>query len=306
MMKRTLVMTIMMLAGCGSTNEEPAPSTTEAKESFWDAVGSGDIDAVPPARDRMLAAFEKEREPDTARLIGMSYLLSMAEQDKTRPPDLAAIDDAMTKGGDYLDLATQLSAPDQARASWNSGFFGALLVSRGSFRSDEATIQRGRDMLASVAREIPSFGLLATADVMRDTAAGSNDFTRAVESYFQYYERCTGTTIDREHPDLAVVLKRPFADPHPSCGNEPHVPHNVQGGLFCFADSLVKANKVDAARPIYDLIEKTEGFDSWKYASLVDDRLSSDLAARAAAYQSGGNPRRQPAVGTDCFGCHQR
>src|SRR5438132_430325 len=77
-------------------------------------------------------------------------------------------------------------------------------------------------------------------DVMNSAALGSADFASSLESYFRFFETCTGTTIDRVHPDLTPVLARPFASSESSCTNWSHVPHGIQGFLFMLADALVK------------------------------------------------------------------
>ena len=119
-------------------------------------------------------------------------------------------------------------------------------------------------------------------------------------------DQCTGQAIDRVYPDMTVVLARPFADPDTACTNWEHAAHGIQGFLFTLADALVKNGQVAAARPVYALVKQTEGFATWSFASRVDERLSSDLDARAAMYTMGGDPRQQPLVGLECVGCHQR
>jgi hypothetical protein len=172
--------------------------------------------------------------------------------------------------------------------------------------SDTASSNEARLILEGVIEELPAFGLLSRADIMVGPPKNTPDFALALESYFLFYEQCTGTKLDRERPDLASILVRPFADPSTTCTNWAHAPHAIQGTLLNFADALVKAGKVDAARPVYAIIKKSEGYDSWKFAAVVDERLGSDLNARAALYDGAGEPRAAPRIGVGCFGCHQR
>ncbi len=294
------------VTGCSasSTTEPADPQVTTAKSGFWDAFLNANTDAIVASRAEMITALDNHPgDPELARWIGFSAILPLAAGGP--PPDPSQLGAIMAESLKYTKMAFDLSS-DPRKKTYNSDFYAGMLYNAAGLRNDQAGVDAARAMLENVVQEIPAFGYLSRGDIMVDQPKRTPDFALALESYFRFYEQCFGAKLDREHPDLSVVLKRPFADPDTTCTNWEHAPHGIQGALINFADSLVKAGKVDAARPVYAIVKQTEGFATWKYASVVDERLASDLAARAAAYDAPGDPRAQPRIGVGCFGCHQR
>ncbi|WP_394823939.1 hypothetical protein [Pendulispora albinea] len=300
---------VAVAAGCDSsgalpTTHEPPPvndATEQAKKGYWEALRAGNVPAVLDAHRRMIAVFEaRPTDHELARLIGFNNIFLVA-YDAVEPREEPAL---RTDALEYTELAVRLPN-DPYMQLYNSAFWGGTLYTTGARRNDPAAAQQGRDLLEAVVQKIPAFGLLTRSVVMRQAARGSQDWAISLESIFRFYERCTGQRIDRAHPDLTPVLARPFADPDSTCGNWEHAPHNIQGSLLHLGDSLVKNDQPDAARPVYELIERTEGYQGWAFASLVEERLASDLAKRARLYDQ-GEPFEQPEVGADCLSCHQR
>ncbi len=304
---------VAAVAGCSSSSSNDDTSAqnatgdadlAKAKSDFWAAFTSGDVDATANARQGLIGVLATHPNDDQlARWIGFSGVLPMATA--TGPVDPAKAGAMMSEALQYLKTAVDVSSDPHAR-TYNSDFYAGMIYTRASFTSDQAAAEQARGMLQSVVDGIPAFGYLARADIMADAPKTSPDFALALESYFRFYEQCTGTKIDRDKPDLSAILKRPFADPDTACTNWEHAPHAIQGALVAFGDALVKGGKVDAARPVYAIVKQTEGFDTWKLAQAVDQRLSSDLAGRAASYDTRGDPTTKPHVGLGCFGCHEK
>lgn len=67
-------------------------------------------------------------------------------------------------------------------------------------------------------------------------------------------------------------------------------PHVETSSLLNFGDSLVKAGNLTGARAAYRAAMTRAGFTTWKFASVVQSRMTEDLAARATLYQ-GSDPR---------------
>jgi hypothetical protein len=296
---------VLLSWGCNDEATTTPDEAEQAKQTFYEAMRSGNVETVIAAREGMEVAFAAHLDDDVlARLIGFAYVVPFVESIGTAPPDLPQIAASLASGVAFSEQAVALQS-DPHLKTYNSAFYGGLLYSQAAMTNDQAAMQRARDTLDKVTREIPAFGFLTRGDVMRDAPRGSPDFATSLESYFRFYERCTGTAIDRAHPDLTPVLRRPFADPDSTCTNWDNAPYGIQGALLSFGDVLVKNGQPDAARGVYAIIPQTESYAGWPYRALADERLASDLAARAAQYET-GDPRAQPRVGTSCFGCHQR
>jgi hypothetical protein len=310
--------------GCGGsdgTTPAPAPKPdpmTQAEAKFWDAFLDGDIGAVPAARDEMLAAFDPSSgDYEGARFIGMSYLLSVAEgglggggppagggppMGGGAPMFPAAIATYFDDAVKYTALAANI-APASAGVT-DRGHEADALYAAGLVTRDASLVEQARTLLQNVViPAYPIYGYLTEAPVFVGQPASTPDFATGLGSLFLMIEACTGTRLDRDHPDVTAMLGK-VRDP--DCGNgKPHIPHNLEGTLLMFGDSLVKGGKPDAARPVYETVTKTEGYAEWPLRSVVESRLSADLDALAAAYL-GPDP---PAVGSSthpCLQCHQR
>lgn len=290
------------LTDATAAGDASTAAAEQAKDQFWDAFRAGDSGGVRVAHDQMIASFEAQPvDHELARLIGFGFIFFVAEDlvvDPAEEPDYFA------NAVRYTQLAVDL-ADDPRTRIYNTGFAGGTLYASGAINGDPAAAQQGRDVLDALTREIPAFGYLTRADAMRQAPRDTPDWDISLESLFLFFEQCTGETLDREQPDMTPVLDRPFADPDTTCGNWEHAEHGIQGALFNLADSMVKNGQPDAARSVYAFIPQTEGYDSWPFTNLVDERLSSDLAARAALYDD-PDPSTHPRPGADCFGCHQQ
>jgi hypothetical protein len=302
-------------AGCSSSSSDDttadAPQTStneaiEAKAEFWQKFGGGDLQGALTAQQKMIAAYPANPQDDElARLIGFAYLLGVGTANgPPTKPDPAALQNSIH----YAQLAVD-NAPTPAAKNYDSGFLGGFGYSVASFSGDTAAQENYRQLIENVTRSsIPAFGYLTRADVMAGAAKGSADFASSLESYFRFYEVCTGKQIDRKNPDPAALLTRPFVIDDPACGNSTKVPHNASGSLMNLADAMVKAGNIEGAKPVYAAIKRSEGFAGWNpsFAKVVDERLAGDLKARAAEYDKPGNPMTQPFIGVGCGGCHQR
>jgi len=274
-------------------------SPAEAKWEFWDAFHAGNIDAIGTARDHLIAAIETDPlDDELPRLVGMSYSLSALEGNVMSSPPTEAVQ----AQGRYLDQARGIAHNPYAKALDDILYSGYPFFI-GQQLGDAAQTQQGLDLMATVKAAYPVLGNFSSATILLRSPRNTPYFTQAVEAYFQFLELCTGTTIDRNNPDLTGMLHGSTVDP--LCQNITNVPHLVQGGLFLFADVLVKNNQISEATAVYQTIKQSDGFATWKYRDFVDQRLASDLVARAAAYDPAN--AMQPALGaTPCLACHEQ
>jgi hypothetical protein len=272
----------------------------QAKLDFWDAFQTGKMDAVPAARDAMLAAFDPSSgDFEGARFIGMSYILTAAASarpqfigsDAGGPPRGPSNDvtDAFQNAVKYTTLAANM-APSNTGVI-DLGHEADALYAQGVVMRDQSTADKGRELLAQVTTAYPIYGYLTRAPVYTAQPVGSTDFAVGLESLYAMFEACTNTKIDREHPDVSAMLGD-VTDRH--CGNsEAHIPHNLEGTLLMFGDTLVKIGKPDDARRVFQTVTKTRDYPNWAFRSDLEARLASDLTTI-------------PASGQSCLTCHQR
>jgi hypothetical protein len=274
-------------------------SPSQAKWEFWSAYHAGQIDNIPAARDHLIAAMNSDPQDDELpRLVGMSLLLTTFEG--SAMPNGNPMQ-ATQQQGMYLDQARQLAQAPYAKALDTILYSGyPFLLGQQQMNAQET--QQAIDLMTQVQAQYPILGQFATATILLRAPRTSPYYAQAVEDYFRYYELCTGTTIDRTTPDLSAMQHGTTADL--LCQSFSNVPHVVQGGLFLFGDVLVKNNQIEAARAVYQVIPQTDGFGTWKYADLVNQRLSSDLAARAAQYDP-ANANPPPLGASPCLACHE-
>ena len=293
------------------TAAEAADQAAAAKDLFWTALRARRAEDIPAAREAMIAAFANRPDDDELpRWIGFGGAIQGTPVDQGEgqmpegPPDQAGQAERLDEAVAWLETAVAISRDPHVK-TYNSGFLGGMLYNRGMQLGNAADAQRAREILDGLVRELPAFGYATRGDVMNRAAVGSADWATALESYFRFFEVCTGESIDRRNPDMTVVLRRPFASPDSTCGNWAHAAHGIQGFLVMFGDSLVKNGQPDAGRRVFELVPKTEGYASWQYKSIIDERLTADLVARAADFQTADQATAWGIpFGTDCFGCH--
>jgi hypothetical protein len=309
--------------GCGGSSDglasDPRPvaptesAVSKAERGFWEAFLAGNVEAVPAARSEMLAAFEPiSADYEAARFIGMSYMLSIAEgggPPKGGPPVGSGapmlppcVLDNFENAAKYTTLAANL-APKSAGVI-DLGHEADAVYTEGQVTRDPELVDKAKSLLSSVViPAYPIYGYLTLAPVFVAQPPGSADFATGLESLFLLVDACTGSHVDRDNPDVSGMLEN-VRDP--DCGNgKAHIPHNLEGTLLMFGDSLVKAGKPDAARPVYQAVTKTADYTEWAFRSIIESRLTANLDALAAAYQ-GSDP---PAIGSPnhpCLQCHER
>jgi len=305
------VLALVASAACSNSSSPAAPdaaaspdaavaagySPSLAKWEFWSAYHAGNIDAIAPARDHMIAAMATDAQDDELpRLVGMSYLLTGLEGSMAGGNPMQSAQEQ----GMYLDQARGLAVDPYAKAL-DTTLYSGYPFFVGQQQGDMAQTQQALDLMAQGKAQYPVLGNFSSATIMLRAPRDTPYYAQAVEAYFDYFELCTGTTIDRTSPDLTAMLNGTTIDP--LCQNPRNVPHALQGGMFLFADVLVKNNQVAAATTIYQQIKQSTGFATCKYRDAVDQRLSSYLVARAASYDP-ANATPPPLGATPCLACH--
>jgi hypothetical protein len=302
-----------LAAACslGSGDTADGDQAGQAKAAFWDTFGAGDMDGLPAVRDRLIAQAQAHPEDaELDRLIGQAYSGQAFDTAReTNPVPLSEMPSYIHDSATYLERASTASADPDTRL-WNSAFYAGDVYTGGNPLAppDPEKQAEGRNIFQDVIDKWPVYGHFNRAAQFQRLPKDTADFASAVASFFSAYDDCTGTNVDHVHPDLSGMVHGGVGttDTNRPCGNLPHVPHNIQGEMFNFADVLVKNGQPDAARPVYEGIKQTDGYETWAYRDQVEERLASDLALRSSLY---ADPDRNkwPAIGASpCLSCHQR
>jgi hypothetical protein len=285
------------LIACGST--AGTDDAASAKQEFWADYHAGNIDQIPTAREHLLAAFANHPDDDELpRLVGMSYPLATLEGTGATNNPQTQMQTAKQEA-DYLDQARNVATLPYSKALDDTLYSGYPFL-QGLQTNNTDLIQQALDLQSPVEAQYPVLGYFSSATILMRAAATSTYFTHGVENYFRFLELCVGAPIDRTSPDVSGMLHATSTDP--LCHATANVPHLVEGGLFLFADVLVKNNQIEAAKAVYAVVKQSDGFATWRYRDLVDQRLGADLSALAATFRAGA----PVSLGASpCLACHQ-
>jgi hypothetical protein len=249
-----------------------------------------------------------EAEPTKGHLAlvrAHSHLWHIAEFGRDPQQDPRAIPSEAAALIAQFQTARALLPDDGRVPCW----LGAAEELAGRLSNDRELLERGLATIEEGVRAFPEFGLFCRALAYAPLPARHPDYAKAVEALYLNIEACFGGQMDRANPDISPYLAQETqVGPKRVCWNDPLAPHNLEGFLLFFGDLLVKQGRVAVARIAYQDVKIVPQYSSWPYQSLLDDRLSTDLDARAALYAD-ADPTNDPPLGGNstqhgCAYCH--
>ncbi len=289
-------------SGDGGTVGPDAGAMAQAEAAYWSAFLAGDVDGVAVARDGIVAALaDDETDYVAQRYAGMAYILAIAEASNSANPPSPS--DFSTYGQDalsHIGAAVAAAPPGQVI---DVGHLADAQFFVGTVSGNGGLLQESETNFAATIDGYPIYGELSRAPPYVQLSLESPTFATGLESFFQVFEACTGTQLDRQNPDLSAVLG-PLTDPE--CSNQPHHPHSFEGSLLLFGDALVKDGNPDAGLGVYERLTQAPGYPEWSYRSVVEQRLASDLEATAALYADAGASNGPPLGAATCLQCHKQ
>ena len=188
-------------------------------------------------------------------------------------------------------------------------FLGLHRVAAGRATGNQALVKQGIASLDAAVLAWPQFSLFCRASAYDTLPASDPDYAKAVAAAYDTLDSCVGEKIDRDNPDITKYLGRATdTGPDRACWNDWIAPHNAEGFSLYFGDLLVKQGKLAVAKIVYNNAKLIKEYPTWPYKSLLDDRLGSDLAAKAALYRD-ADPANDPPIAGDstshaCTYCH--
>src|SRR5262249_31850567 len=139
--------------------------------------------------------------------------------------------------------------------------------------------------------------------------ASDPDYAKAVDALFDTLDVCFETKVDRTNPDITPYLGLATGQGAKRvCWNDATAPHAAEGFYLYFGDLLVKQGPPDVAKVLYADVKLVKEYPSWPYKSLLEERLSADLSAKAALYADADASNDPPLAGDEtnhgCTYCH--
>lgn len=279
-----------------------------AAQQFWmtfESQGYTDLPSVRAALTAELALHPGDAE--TTLLFAHANLWTLSEFGRTPPPvgDPGELPARATEALESFTAAGQL-APDDRRID---GWLASMEIAIGNFTSNAALIASGEARLTAGVEAYPEFNGFVRGLIGGQLPVTDPRFTAAEDAMWLTLDRCAGTTVDREKPDVTPYLpRRTKTGPQRVCWNPDKAPHNFEGFFLYMGDLAVKAGKVEQATQLYGNAKLAEDYAGWPLASELEARLAT-LAERRALYND-ADPNNDPLLAvqsaTSCAMCHAR
>lgn len=294
-----LVGLTLVLGGCKSDNLTSTGETAaSAEDRLFTAMRTDDIGSAGDVVGELVELHD--REPTNYRvtfLLAASSLWWLAESSRpssTNP--LVVISQTFPL---ILENFADVVQNDPADRPVAMALLGAFLVDA---QLDKKT---GWGLIDQAVQIGPEVGLFQRMHTRRFAAADDTLTANAIEAGFQFWETCSGKKLDRNNPDFTGLVRPPTNTPGQSfCWGSARVPHGFEGTWLIFGDLLVKGGKLQAARRAYLNAQLGTNYSTWLHKSELEDRLRSDLAARAATYAD-RNPDHWASIGLPPYNCTQ-
>jgi hypothetical protein len=288
-------------AACNSAEDEPV-EITNFFDDFHAARYSRSL-ANAVALDTAALAHPLDGPLSFDRALAHTWHL--AESGRDPSPDPAVLQAEAMNQLELFRIARENNSKDDRVGC----FLGLTLVGAGRATQDDALLQEGLAVLDEAVAAWPEFNLFCLGLAYDGLPASDPDYAKAVEAALDNLDSCVGESVDRNNPDITPYLHQATdKGVKRACWNTWIAPHNAEGFYLWIGDLLVKQGRIDQARISYNNVKLIKEYPSWPYKSLLADRLSADLDAKAALYQD-ADPTNDPPVGGESIGhrcayCH--
>lgn len=284
----------------------------QASNTFWEAFRGGHYERLKEVRTLLLAAYLKQpRNPDRARLLGLSYLWTLSE--RGRLTDIGPeITDAANLAERYLSEAYALEPSDHRLL----GFIGSLRLALGSIHQDRKLTVLGYFTLLDGVKLYPEFNGFILSLILSEQPVGSTDFNESVDAMWATLSACNGEAVNK-NPSLvtlstqnkALIDRTAQLTPRVRnvCLNSEKAPHNWEGFFMHFGDVLTKQGRADAAKILYAQAKLSPTYETYPFKSMLERRLEF-AEDRAVAFQSpeaSKHPELAGSSSVQCMICHQ-
>ncbi len=277
----------------------------KADELFWQTFHSGEYEKISNALEVLTAAYVQTPN-DAITAAHIAWLHNWRISERARMESVpATITDDMMLARRYFQEAVKLD-PSEARYL---GFLAGNIVAEGNLHKDEQLTRQGYFMLLDSIKAWPEFNLFTGGYVMSGLPADSPRFREGLKWQWRTLDECIEGKIDRANPDYAgYMLKETKEGRKRPCWNSWIAPHNFEGFFVNMGDMLVKSGDWQTAQKIYANARLSKEYASWKYQTVLDDRIKqaqSNVALFNAPDET-ANTRIMINSKFSCTICHQQ
>ena len=301
-------------AACSSSSSDSTPAAAEptpaerAEATFWTAFNTPDYGQSQAAVDQLSAVHDQD--PSNLRnttLLGAASLWRVAESGRARDQAGAV---AQASGPAAFQAMSEVHQRDPSN-TFATGFLGIMMFDTAFPKQDEPSMQQGEALMAQAAAEQPTFGLaLPLVSAALQDAPGSPRLQHAIDSGWKLLDACIGTTLDRKNPDISPYLGKAVQDGWARfCWETKRAPHSLRYVQMLMGDALLKQGDVATARVFYANAKMLgshaffDGQPAWPHEDALDERLGSDLDARAATFATPDRSKWAPVGAPAPFAC---
>ncbi len=303
--------TALLFTSAKTTEHVDTPLSQKANNTFFQAFHAGQYERLKELRTLLLVSYlEQPRDPNRARLLGLSYLWTIAERDRDTNAG-PEITDAAILAERYLMEAYKLEPSDDRLP----GFIGAIRLALGSIHQDERLTVDGYFTLLEGIKLYPEFNYFTFSDALSSQPLGSGRFNESVDAMWSNIAVCLNAPVNK-NPDLAsftaqntAFLARTDLTPRVRnvCTNTEKAPHNWEGFFLHFGDVLVKQGRAETAKIIYQQAKLSPSYATYPFKNILERNLEN-AEARAKAFQNpdfSQQPEMTNASSAQCMMCHQ-
>jgi hypothetical protein len=273
---------------------------------FWKIYGDNDYPHIVDAQAALQAAILVN--PDSGELkafLAATHWWHVSEFHRDPAPDPAILQQDLPRALQLVQAAAVL-APDDDHLP---GFAGVLSVHVGRRAGVPDLVASGERTLDYAVYQFVEFNSFNRWAAYNADPRDSPTFAEGLNALWDAVDACTGTRVDRTNPDVTPYLFRETrVGRKKTCWNNELAPYAFEGLMFNFANGLVKAGQLDAARAAFHNVTLAPNFATWPYRTAFEAVAGSDLEARAALYAD-ADPNNDPPVAVkdrSCVYCHAR
>jgi hypothetical protein len=265
----------------------------KADEVFWQTFHNGEYEKIPHALEIVTAAYvQTPNDAVTAAHVAWLHMWRLSEQARNDSVPVTITDDMMLSRR-YFQEAVKLD-PSEARYL---GFLAAITLAEGELHKDEQITREGYFMLRDSITAWPEFNLFTGGYIMSRLPPDSPRFHEGLEWQWRTLDVCFEVKLDRANPDYSRYMSKETREGRKRpCWNSWIAPHNFEGFFLNMGDMLVKAGDWQTAQKIYANAKLSKQYASWKYQTVLDDRIKqaqgneSYRVSRRALSERGWSP----------------
>ena len=272
-----------------------------ADSIFWNTFHGAHYDQLPATIEVLTRAYlATPNDPVTAAHLGWLHMWRISE--RTRLDSIpATIADEILLARRYFEESVQLDHSD-ARTL---GFLASATLAEGNIQGDDRLVRKGYFILRDAINAWPAFNLFTAGYVLSSLPSQSKQFDEGVAWQWRNLDVCAGQRVDREHPSFTRHMAKITDDR--ACLNTVIAPHNFEGFFLNMGDMLTKKGDWQLAQEIYANAKLSPDFGTWKFVSVLEERIRSAQTNVARFNKVDPDPKTGLMIGSafSCMACHQ-